>query len=142
MKGQVQKAFGAQDVPEFDKCLDHLAGNEVFQAEFGPLIAALGETEKKIAVVKTFKFLATQKVIQNPVGSQKKREGILNGYRDFAEKKGIAWRNDAKSFEDRGMDAWEAERQAQRARACARARTHERAHECTSTHRRGAARKH
>lgn len=113
LKGQVQKAFGGQDLPEVEKILEDVAGsNDVFKVEFGELFGSLSETQKKVAVVKTFKHLATQKVVNDPDGTQKKREGVLNGYRGFAEKKGIEWRAESKKFEERGMDTWNAEYEA------------------------------
>lgn len=78
-------------------------------AQYGPLVEGLDPVAKKLALVKTFKYLEEQKVLANGVGTQKKREGILNGYRNYAEKKGVMWRDSAQEFKDRGMEVWEAE---------------------------------
>jgi len=53
--------------------------------------------------------MATEAVLKNPVGTTKKREGILKGYQAYAEKKGVQWGQVAKDFEARGMEVWEKE---------------------------------
>lgn len=52
---------------------------------------------------------AKKDVAMRSEATSAKRSAILGGYRDFAEKKGLAWRADAKRLEDRGMQIWEAE---------------------------------
>jgi len=37
---------------------------------------------------------------------------VLNGFKNFAEKRGVMWRDDAKALESRGIDVWEDERKA------------------------------
>jgi len=112
LKGQVQKAFGGGEGPPVEDILGDLKTSEVFSTEYGPVVEDLDDVAKKIALVKTFKFLATQKVLNDPEGTKKKRAGILNGYASYAEKKGVQWRQVNTDFKSRGMEVWEAELEA------------------------------
>eukprot|EP00932_Pfiesteria_piscicida_P009594 SRR837773.20344.p1 GENE.SRR837773.20344~~SRR837773.20344.p1 ORF type:complete len:1022 (+),score=421.96 SRR837773.20344:129-3068(+) len=70
--------------------------------------------QRKVLQARTLVPLQKATFTANPQGLLKKRSGILNGYRDFAEKKQIAWRADAGRLESRGTAVWEAERAAVR----------------------------
>jgi len=86
-----------------------MAEHEVFKNEFGALLEGFDDAHQKLAVVKTFKYLATQRVLADRETNTKKRAGLLEGYRNYAEKKGVGWRASAEAFKERGMEVWEAE---------------------------------
>jgi len=111
LKGQVQKAFGAasQKSPMED-VFDQITKAEKFQEHFADVVRNLSEKTQKLLAVRTLLPAATLEVQQQTEVTIKKRQSILNGYRDFAEKKGVSWRDNAKKLEDRGCATWDEER--------------------------------
>jgi len=102
--GQVQAAFGSgEDVfsRAFDAAWAVLATEEPF--------STMPEPEKKLLATQMMKQACRAQLDANLDAKQKRREGILNGYRDYAEKQGITWRANAAALKDRGMDVWEKE---------------------------------
>ena len=95
-KGQVQKAFqGPGAGGFFSQLLDWAA------KLFGKL------TVIKI-VLPSFKIYFSLRPSKNSL----RRAGVLNTFKNVAEKRGVSWRTDAASLESRGLDVWEAERAA------------------------------
>ncbi len=109
-KGEVQKAMG-QNVA-IDSIWDGVAQNPDVKKEFGSMLAATTVQQEKQLAVQTLVPLLNAKYEQDPEGVAKKRAGILNGYRDAAEKNGLRWREYSDALQSRGMDVWERERKA------------------------------
>ncbi|CAK0900500.1 unnamed protein product, partial [Prorocentrum cordatum] len=116
--GEVQKAFAggsgkgkgkADDKPPLEGALAALTETEAFQQSFGGVLEAASPAERKLMAVRAMLPYARKQVKTQAGATAAKRAGILNGYRDFAEKRGISWRAHAKELEDRGMDTWKAE---------------------------------
>eukprot|EP01062_Namystynia_karyoxenos_P072129 TRINITY_DN6802_c0_g2_i1.p1 TRINITY_DN6802_c0_g2~~TRINITY_DN6802_c0_g2_i1.p1 ORF type:complete len:437 (+),score=142.38 TRINITY_DN6802_c0_g2_i1:75-1313(+) len=109
-KGQVQKAMG-QNVA-VDSIWEDFCAIPAVQAEFGETLNGLSAGDEKVAAVSTLVPLLRKKITSDADALARKRAGILNGYRDAAEKNGISWRQDVAQYAARGMDVWERERAA------------------------------
>lgn len=107
-QGEVQKAFANQ--ADWEAVFDGLGQNAIVQDHYGELLQGLSAAEAKILQTRTLVPLAKASWDAKPQALKGKREGILNGYKNFAEKKGIDWRADAGSLEARGPELWESER--------------------------------
>lgn len=112
-KGQVQKAFGGggADKPALEEVFTELISAEAFKGNFEKVVTSASKEDSKLMAVRSMLPFAKREVLMNPEVTAKKRAGILNGYRDFAEKKQVTWRSNAAALKDRGMDVWEAELQ-------------------------------
>lgn len=104
-QGEVQKAFASQ--VEWEVVLSHMCSHQIVQDHYGALIKNMSPKDQKLVQVRTLLPLAKASYTAAPSGLIAKRSGVLNGYRDFAEKKGIAWRQDAARLEALGMPFWE-----------------------------------
>ena len=109
-KGQVQKAMG--QILAVDNLWEQIGSLEPLQEEFGPMLEQLTPAETKLLGVATMIPLLRKKVEANPAALTAKKAGNLNMYRNAAEKCGIKWREEAAALESRGIEVWEAEREA------------------------------
>eukprot|EP01065_Artemidia_motanka_P002741 TRINITY_DN11297_c1_g1_i1.p1 TRINITY_DN11297_c1_g1~~TRINITY_DN11297_c1_g1_i1.p1 ORF type:complete len:422 (+),score=155.88 TRINITY_DN11297_c1_g1_i1:60-1268(+) len=109
-KGAVQKAMG-QNVA-VDSVWEEVRRLETVEAEFGDVLSGLSASEEKLVAARTMIPLVRQKLNSDPAAVARKRAGILNGYRDAAERNGITWRREMADLESRGMPVWEQERAA------------------------------
>jgi len=107
-QGEVQQAFANQ--ADWEAVFASLRQNTVVAQHYGEWLDQMSPAERKILEVRTLVPLAVAAYASKPGVLSAKRKAVLNGYRDFAEKKGIAWRADAANLEARGLDVWEAER--------------------------------
>lgn len=111
-QGQVQQAFAQQ--ADWESVFASLTDHNTVKETYGEMLGKLSATELKVLQVRTLVPLAKASYEKRPAALPGKRSGILNGYRDFAEKKGIPWRAEAAQLKDRGDDVWESERKALR----------------------------
>lgn len=107
-QGQVQKMFA--NTPDCESVFDLIAQSSIIQDHYGEMLTQQSPAEAKILKVRTLAPIAKAAYDSRPGALPEKRTGVLNGYRNFAEKKGIDWRVAAKKLEDRGNDVWEKER--------------------------------
>eukprot|EP00927_Polykrikos_kofoidii_P067465 TRINITY_DN62959_c0_g1_i1.p1 TRINITY_DN62959_c0_g1~~TRINITY_DN62959_c0_g1_i1.p1 ORF type:complete len:1059 (-),score=177.93 TRINITY_DN62959_c0_g1_i1:114-3011(-) len=74
------------------------------------MLSELTPEAAKVLQIRTLVPLAKANYAINPEALPAKRRGVLAGYRDFAEKKGIPWRENFEILESRGASVWETER--------------------------------
>jgi len=108
-QGAVQNAFG-NETKGYQLIWEGMGATPVFEAEFGEMFRTSSAPLQKLLQVRTFLPLARQKVLNDPAAASKRRTGILNNYKDAAEKIGIPWRMSVADFNRRGIDVWERER--------------------------------
>mmetsp|Transcript_121362 Transcript_121362/g.387973 ORF Transcript_121362/g.387973 Transcript_121362/m.387973 type:complete len:1046 (+) Transcript_121362:58-3195(+) len=112
-QGQVQKAF-ANDHGDWDSVFESLSSHHYVQEKYGQMLEDLTDAERKVLQARTLVPLQAAAFAKKPASLLAKRSGVLNGYRDFAEKQNIPWRTDAAQLEQRGVAVWEAERAAKK----------------------------
>jgi len=111
-QGQVQAAFAS--TADWESVSLMLREHPVIAEHYRELLDAQSDAESKLLEVRTLVPLAKAAYARKPGALPAKRTGVLTGYKNFADKKGIDWRTNAAALEARGTDVWEAERAALR----------------------------
>jgi len=105
------KAKGKDDGPPLEAVFGEMSASPNFQERYASCLERMTAKEKTVAMLRSLLPFEKAKVKKNPAGTTAMRAGILNGFKDFAEKWGIAWREDAKALQGAlgpgGVEEWE-----------------------------------
>lgn len=109
--GAVQQAFGGAE-KGYDKAWEAMQNVPEFSSEFGDFLDGMPEMDRKLLAINTLIPVARAKVQKEADRCTQTRKGILEGYRGKAAGKGIPWKESMEGLRSRGLDIWEAEREA------------------------------
>lgn len=108
--GAVQQAFGGTE-KGYDKAWEAMTTVTEFNAEFGDFLEKMPAMEKKLLSIRTLIPVARAKILTETEATNKKRSGILEGYRGKAAGKGIPWKEGIDKLNGMGLDYWEKKRE-------------------------------
>eukprot|EP00931_Biecheleriopsis_adriatica_P090117 TRINITY_DN6414_c0_g2_i1.p1 TRINITY_DN6414_c0_g2~~TRINITY_DN6414_c0_g2_i1.p1 ORF type:complete len:1033 (+),score=284.00 TRINITY_DN6414_c0_g2_i1:58-3156(+) len=108
-QGQVQQAFAQQ--ADWESVWQEMSGHNIVKDSYGELLTGMSADASKILQVRTLLPMAKASYSsKGPAALSAKRNGILEGYRGFAAKKGIDWQGQVASLAEMPEAEWEARR--------------------------------